>query len=389
MLKPAPLDTDAQLCAGINLLDFDEAGLVAVFEGLGERPFRATQVLKWIHQQQVTEFAAMTNLSKVLRARLAESARIPLPEVLLEKVSADGTRKWVLSVDARNRIETVFIPEPGRGTLCVSSQVGCALDCQFCSTAKQGFSRNLSTAEIISQLWLVNQRLGALEAEGADPGRVTNVVFMGMGEPMLNFEAVLAASNIMLNDNAYGLSRRRVTVSTAGVVPKIDRLASESGVALAISLHATTDALRDTIVPINRKYPLGELLAACNRFLEQRPKGDQITYEYVMLDGINDSRDDAERLVRLLDPHKSKINLIPFNPFPQAAYTRSQPEAIAAFQSRLQAAGFVTTVRKTRGDDIDAACGQLVGQVAARGRKGRLAADAGTHRTADSGPVGA
>jgi len=355
--------------APLNLLDHDEAGLRAVFAELGEKPFRATQILKWIHQQRVTRFEDMTNLSKALRARLDECARIPMPEATVEKVSVDGTRKWALKVDASNHIETVFIPEPERGTLCVSSQVGCALDCRFCSTAQQGFARNLSTSEIVAQLWFAVNRLAELEAGGAAPGRVTNVVFMGMGEPLLNFEALIRAINVMLDDNAYGLSRRRVTVSTAGVVPKILELKARSGAALAISLHATTDTLRDEIVPINRKYPLATLLGACEAFLDGRPSGDHITYEYVMLDGVNDGDDDARRLGRMLDPGAAKINLIPFNPFPGAPYRRSEPDRIARFQRHLQERGFVTTVRRTRGEDIDAACGQLVGQVTARGRR--------------------
>lgn len=363
----------------LNLFDYDEAGLREVFHGLGEKPFRATQVVKWLHQQRVTDFDGMTNLSKALRASLAERTRLPAPEAALEKVSADGTRKWVLKVDAVNHIETVFIPEPERGTLCVSSQVGCALDCKFCSTAQQGFARNLGTAEIIGQLWYAVDRLAELEAAGVRPGRVTNVVFMGMGEPLLNLDAVLTAINLMLDDNAYGLSRRRVTVSTAGVVPRIAELKDRSAAALAISLHATTDEVRDHIVPINRKYPLATLLGACEDFLAARPGGDQITYEYVMLDGVNDSDADARRLGRMLDPGASKINLIPFNAFPGAAFRRSSPERIAAFQKHLRSRGFVTTVRRTRGDDIDAACGQLVGQVAAKGRR------PGDRRTAQSG----
>ena len=352
-----------------NLLDLDPQALARFFEELGEKPYRATQVIKWLHQQGAADFDAMTNLSKALRESLAERARIHAPEVTLEKNSLDGTRKWLMRVDSGNQIETVFIPEKERGTLCISSQVGCPLDCQFCATAKQGFNRNLSPAEIIGQLWHVSRALGQTTAKRL----ITNIVMMGMGEPLLNFDNVTAAIRMMLNDNAYGLGRRRVTVSTAGVIPGIYRLARECPVSLAVSLHATTDAQRDQIVPLNRKYPLAELLQACQDYARIADI-DHITFEYVMLAGVNDSLDDAKRLVRLLEPVPSKVNLIPFNPFPGAAYECSERAQIDAFQAVLQRAGLLTTTRKTRGDDIAAACGQLVGDVKARGGRARRAA---------------
>jgi len=308
----------------------------------------------------------MTNLSKVLRARLEDSCEIRPPEIVHEQISADGTCKWVLQTDAQNRIETVFIPEEGRGTLCVSSQVGCALECSFCSTARQGFNRNLSTAEIIGQLWVAQRELGI--------GAVTNVVLMGMGEPLLNFNNVVAAIDLMLDDHAYGLSKRRVTLSTSGIVPALDKLAEVSEVSLAVSLHAPTDELRDELVPINRKYPIRELLAACKRYVG-RDHRRKVTIEYVMLDGVNDTPAHARQLVRVLSQVPSKVNLIPFNPFPGSGYRCSSREAIQRFSDILQAGGLITTTRKTRGDDIDAACGQLVGQVRDRTRRTiRLAA---------------
>ncbi len=357
-MKSSPVLTDTR---PVNLLGLPRQALEAFFVQLGEKPFRARQVLKWIHDRGVLDFTEMTDLSKALRARLQAEACVTLPEVVRTQVSRDGTTKWLIQLADGNRIETVFIPDERRGTLCVSSQVGCALNCAFCATARQGFSRNLSAAEIVGQVWQAHRALGA--------GRITNVVLMGMGEPLLNFDAVVAATELMMDDLAYGLAKRRVTVSTAGLVPAIDRLAQVSDVSLAVSLHATTDDLRDELVPINRKYPIAELMAACSRFIHSpRQKGRKITWEYVMLDGVNDSPADARRLVKLLSRIPSKVNLIPFNPFEGAPYRRSREEAVQGFQKILQSAGFLTTVRRTRGDDIDAACGQLVGKVQARSR---------------------
>jgi 23S rRNA (adenine2503-C2)-methyltransferase len=355
----APEEERAGLPA-VNLLDLDRDGLTRFFTGLGEKPFRASQVLKWIHQQGVVDFDAMSNLSKALRRRLSECGEIALPTIVLEQRSVDGTHKWMLQLACGNRIETVFIPEEGRGTLCISSQVGCALNCSFCSTARQGFNRNLSVAEIIGQLWMAKQALG-------EKTQITNVVLMGMGEPLLNFDNVVAAMNLMMDDVAYGLSKRRVTLSTAGIVPAIDRLARVSDVSLAVSLHATDDAVRNDLVPINRKYPLDALLQACKRYVDGARR--KVTFEYVMLDGINDSPAQAKALARLLSGVPSKVNLIPFNPFPGAPYRCSSTIAIDRFQEILQRAGLVATRRKTRGDDIDAACGQLVGRVDTRTRR--------------------
>lgn len=326
----------------------------AFFVEIGEKPFRATQLLQWIHQRGVDDFSAMTNLSKPLRTRLAERCEIRVPEIAYAQKSADGTCKWLLQLDDQNRIETVFIPEDDRGTLCVSSQVGCALECSFCSTARQGFNRNLSAAEIIGQLWVARRELGE--------GRVTNVVLMGMGEPLLNFNNVVAATDLMLDDFAYGLSKRRVTLSTSGIVPALDRLAEVSDIALAVSLHAPDDELRNELVPINRKYPIKELLAACKRYVG-RENRRKVTFEYVMLDGINDTPAHAKAMIRLLSHVPSKVNLIPFNPFPGSNYRCSNPETIRRFSDMLHAAGLIATTRKTRGGDIDAACGQLVGRV--------------------------
>lgn len=343
----------------INLLDFDLQGLTDYFQGIGEKPFRAKQLLRWLHQFGAEDFEQMTDLAKGLRAKLAEVAEIRPPRLIDEQASADGTRKFLLEVGPGNRVETVFIPEKDRGTLCVSTQVGCALECRFCSTGRQGFNRNLSVAEIIGQLWWANKRLGR------DPKGeriISNVVLMGMGEPLLNFENTLTAVSIMLDDHAYGLSRRRVTVSTSGVLPAMDRLRERMPVALAVSLHASNDRLRDEIMPINRKYPLAELMAACRRYLEQAPR-DFITFEYVMLDGVNDRPEHARELVELVRDVPCKFNLIPFNPFPHSGYRRSPAEAVRRFARILMEAGIITTTRKTRGDDIDAACGQLAGQV--------------------------
>jgi 23S rRNA (adenine2503-C2)-methyltransferase len=360
----------------VNLLDFDADGLAAWFAQRGEKPFRARQVLRWMHRFGEDDFERMTDVAKSLRAKLAEEAEIRGPVPVRDSIAADGTRKWLLGVDgegsgAGNAVETVFIPEANRGTLCISTQVGCALDCSFCSTGKQGFNRNLSTAEIIGQLWHANRALGAVKTPGGpDDGErvISNVVLMGMGEPLANFDNVVAALKLMLDDHAYGLSRRRVTVSTSGIVPAMDRLRDAVPVALAVSLPAANDRLRDQLVPINQKYPLKNLMAACRRYLEKSPR-DFITFEYVMLDGVNDSDADARALLALTRDVPCKFNLIPFNPFPQSGYRRSAPERVRRFQEILMAANIVSTVRKTRGDDIDAACGQLAGQVKDKSRR--------------------
>jgi 23S rRNA (adenine2503-C2)-methyltransferase len=349
----------------VNLLDLDRAAMEGWFSSIGEKPFRARQVLRWIHQRGAQDFEAMTDIAKSLRARLAEGAEIRAPAIVGDSTSTDGTRKWLLKVDRANAVDSVYIPETGRGTLCISSQAGCTLDCSFCSTGKQGFNRSLSTAEIVSQLWIANRLLGRKQG-AARP--ITNVVLMGMGEPMLNLDALIPALKLMLDDDAYGLSRRRVTVSTSGVVPGMDRLAEECPVALAVSLHAPDDALRDRIVPINRKYPVRELLRACNRYLERAPR-DFITFEYVMLDGVNDSVAHARALLPIAARVRCKFNLIPFNAFPNSGFNRSSPETIRRFAEILQAAGLTVTIRKTRGDAIDAACGQLAGKVSDRTRR--------------------
>ena len=360
----------------INLLGLNRAGLEAFFASLGEPRFRATQMLKWLHQRHVVGFDAMTDLSKTLRAQLSETAEIRLPSVEREEVSADGTRKWRFRLDAGNSIETVFIPDPPRGTLCVSSQVGCALNCTFCATAQQGFNRNLDSAEIIGQLRAARD-LVARAPEPTPP--ITNIVLMGMGEPLLNFDNVTRALDVMLDDCAYGMARRRVTLSTAGVVPAIPRLKQRCPVSLAVSLHAPDDELRDRLVPLNRSYPIRDLLDACRDYLagERRQK---VTFEYVMLDGINDQPEHARRLARRLSSIPAKVNLIPFNPFPDAGLRRSPAWAIDRFRSILLAEGLMTITRKTRGDDIAAACGQLAGRVAprsARMRRQRAARDTG------------
>ena len=349
----------------VNLLDFDAEGLTAWFAEQGEKPFRAKQVLRWIHRSGVADFDAMTDIAKNLREKLKAKAVVAPPTVVSDKLSDDGTRKFLIDVGNGNAVETVFIPEDDRGTLCISTQAGCALDCAFCSTGKQGFNRNLTVAEIIGQLWLANNALGAVHG---DERVISNVVLMGMGEPLANFENSVAALKLMLDDNAYGLSRRRVTVSTSGIVPAMDRLRDTVPVALAVSLHAPNDALRDQLVPINQKYPLRELMAACRRYLEKAPR-DFITFEYVMLDGVNDSDADARALLALTRDVPCKFNLIPFNPFPQSDYRRSSQERVRSFQEILMAANIVSTVRKTRGDDIDAACGQLAGQVKDKSRR--------------------
>jgi 23S rRNA (adenine2503-C2)-methyltransferase len=356
----------------LNLLDYDPAALAALFAERGEKPFRARQVLRWIHHRLADRVDAMTDLARATRSALARDAEIRAPAVRRDSTAADGTRKWLLDVGGGNAIETVYIPEPDRGTLCISSQAGCALDCAFCSTGKQGFNRNLSVAEIIGQLWHADRTLLAagVSAPWVEHGRhpITNVVLMGMGEPLANFDNVVGALRLMLDDNAYGLSRRRVTLSTSGLVPALDRLREECPVALAVSLHAPNDALRDALVPINRKYPLRELLAACQRYIERAPR-DFVTFEYVLLDGVNDAPEQARELVALVREVPCKFNLIPFNPFPNTEFATSPRARQLAFQQVLQEAGLVATVRTTRGADIDAACGQLAGQVQDKTRR--------------------
>jgi 23S rRNA (adenine2503-C2)-methyltransferase len=353
-----------------NLLEFDLDGLAAFCERLGEKRFRATQLFRWIHQRGASDFDAMSDLAKVLRDKLSGCAQVLGLPVISEHISSDGTVKWLFDVGGGNAVESVFIPEDDRGTLCISSQAGCAVGCRFCSTGHQGFSRNLTTGEIVAQLWyaehFMRRRLSSSERV------ISNVVMMGMGEPLQNYSALLPALRTMLDDHGYGLSRRRVTVSTSGVVPMIDRLAEDCPVALAVSLHAPNDALRDNLVPLNRKYPIRELLDACNRYLEYAPR-DFITFEYCMLDGVNDEVEHAQQLIELVKPARGtgvrcKFNLIPFNPFPASGLLRSPPSRVTVFARTLSDAGIVTTVRKTRGDDIDAACGQLAGDVQDRTR---------------------
>ncbi|MFA7522307.1 MAG: 23S rRNA (adenine(2503)-C(2))-methyltransferase RlmN [Halothiobacillaceae bacterium] len=362
----------------INLLGLSPSRLRAWFAEIGEKPFRANQVLKWVHQRQVDDFDAMTDLAKGLRERLKEIACIRPPEIVLDQKSADGTRKFLLDTGGGNSVEMVYIPEDDRATLCISSQVGCSLTCTFCSTGRQGFNRNLTTAEIIGQIWLaerlVERRLPSGKA-------ISNVVFMGMGEPLLNEQAVIDAAELLLDDHSYGLSKRRVTISTSGIVPAIDRLRERLPIALAISLHACNDELRDELVPINQKYPLDQLMAACDRYAQVVPHG-AIIYEYVMIQGKNDTLEHAEELIALLGPRReqAKVNLIPFNPFPGSGYERSSRNRIVQFTKRLQDAGIVTVARKTRGDDIDAACGQLAGQVADRSRRSDRLARMGLDR---------
>lgn len=362
----------------VNLLGMSRAELEKFFEDLGEKKFRAGQVMKWIHQYFVTDFAEMTNISGKLRAKLEQICEIKAPDVVHKNYSKDGTRKWVFRVGdgAGSLVETVLIPAEdktgSRKTLCISSQVGCALDCSFCSTGKQGFQRDLTQAEIIGQLWMANYSYMEDVPVAERERSVTNVVMMGMGEPLLNYDAVLNSMRIMLDDFAYGMSKRRVTLSTSGVVPKIDQLAEDIDVALAISLHATNDELRNELVPINKKYPLEQLIAACQRYIKKdgnESARKHVTIEYVMLDSVNDSIEHAKEMIKLLKDLPSKINLIPFNPFPHAPYGRSSRNRIISFQKTLSDAGFVCTIRQTRGDDIDAACGQLVGQVADRTRR--------------------
>ena len=353
----------------VNLLDFDLDGLAAWCDGLGEKRFRAQQLFRWIHQRGQADFGRMSDLARSLRDKLAGVAEVRAPACLSEQASADGTIKWLFDVGGGNAVETVFIPEDDRGTLCVSSQAGCAVGCRFCSTGHQGFSRNLGTAEIVGQLWTAEHRLRVRLHLPEGERAISNVVMMGMGEPLQNYAALVPALRVMLDDHGYGLSRRRVTVSTSGVVPMIDRLRDDCPVALAVSLHAPNDALRSELVPLNRKYPLAELLQACNRYLEAAPR-DFITLEYCMLHEVNDTPELAQQLVRLVrglegdaPGLRCKLNLIPFNPFPESGLVRSSPQRVAAFAQLLRDADIVTTVRKTRGDDIAAACGQLAGEV--------------------------
>ncbi|MEN7530954.1 MULTISPECIES: 23S rRNA (adenine(2503)-C(2))-methyltransferase RlmN [unclassified Cupriavidus] len=362
----------------VNLLDLDADALTRYCGELGEKPFRARQLQRWIHQFGASRFDSMSDLAKSLREKLATRAEIRAPAVITDNLSTDGTRKWLIDVGAGNAVETVYIPEDTRGTLCVSSQAGCAVNCRFCSTGKQGFSRNLTTGEIIGQLWMAEFAMREQLGRGPKDDRViSNVVMMGMGEPLLNYDAVVPAMRLMLDDNAYGLSRRRVTLSTSGVVPMMDRLSKDLPVALAVSLHASNDALRDVLVPLNRKYPLADLMAACRRYLEFAPR-DFVTFEYCMLDGVNDTVENARELLKLVADVPCKFNLIPFNPFPESGLKRSNNEQIRRFAQVLMDAGLVTTIRKTRGDDIDAACGQLAGEVmdrtrlAERGKFGKI-----------------
>ncbi len=378
----------------VNLLDYDSAGLVRFCEEIGEKPYRAKQLLRWIHQFGKSDFAEMSDLAKLFREKLHLLATIRSPEVMSDYTAQDGTRKWLLATGQGNAVEMVYIPEVARNTLCISSQVGCALNCSFCATGKQGFNRNLTVAEIIGQLWWANKTLksqrqpasmqidhrpdeevvGFTEQKPVSDRVITNVVLMGMGEPLTNFDNVVTALDLMLDDSAYGLSRRRVTVSTSGIVPAMDRLRERCPVALAVSLHAPNDELRNELVPINKKYPLHELLAACNRYLQASPR-DFITFEYVMLDQVNDTVQHARQLVELVKDTPCKFNLIPFNSFSDSGYKRSTKEAIHCFRDVLMQAGLVTTVRKTRGDDIAAACGQLAGNVLDKTRRTQRGAE--------------
>ena len=351
----------------VNLLGLSPAKLEEFFETLGEKKFRAVQVLKWMHQQGASSFDEMTNISKTLRAKLAEVAEIREPEILVDKTSKDGTRKWVIQMDGGSAIEMVLIPEGDRRTLCVSSQVGCSLDCSFCSTGKQGFNRNLSTAEIIAQLRVAIRSSGGFDPSGER--RVSNVVLMGMGEPLMNFDNVVDAVQMMMDDNAYGLSKRRVTLSTSGVVPALEKLGDVTDVSLAVSLHAANNELRDILVPINKKYPIEMLVESVNRYFSKLGDKRVPTVEYTLIAGVNDQPEHARELVKLLRKMPCKLNLIPFNPFPNSGYERPSENAIARFKAEMLKGKVLTTVRRTRGDDVDAACGQLVGQVADRTRR--------------------
>ncbi len=357
-----PISTEQK----VDLLGMDRSAMEEFFRSIGEKPFRAGQVMKWIHQFGVSEFEEMTNLSKALREKLMKVALVRTPKIVAEQVSQDGTIKWLLEVDNHNSVETVYIPEKNRGTLCISSQVGCALECTFCSTGQQGFNRNLENWEIIAQMWVANKALGCLPKEER---RITNIVFMGMGEPLLNVTHTFPSARVLMDDFAYGLSKRKVTISTAGVVPAIDMIKSELDVSLAISLHAPNNKLRDILVPINKKYPLEELMPSLYRFVEGGHSKKHVTVEYVMIDKFNDRPEHAEQLVKLIGDLPSKINLIPFNPFPNTDYKRSSNNAIHRFRAILEKGGLKVTVRKTRGDDIDAACGQLAGKVSDRTKR--------------------
>jgi 23S rRNA (adenine2503-C2)-methyltransferase len=352
----------------VNLFGLGRESLRQLFGEMGEKPYRADQIMQWIYRRGVDSFEAMSNVSKELRLRMGERFEIRHPELMVEQVSQDGTRKWVLKLDGGNAIETVFIPETNRGTLCISSQVGCAMDCSFCSTAQQGLNRNLTTAEIVAQVWFAAKTLGG---DFQNERVISNVVFMGMGEPLANYNQVTPAIDILQDDFGFGLSKRRVTVSTSGLVPFMDRLREDCDTALAVSLHAPTDELRNQLVPINRKYPLVELMAACRRYTAGKERKMHIVYEYVMLDGVNDTPEHARQLAKLLAGMPAKVNLIPFNPFPEARYKRSKPETIQRFSDILREKRIMTTTRRTRGDDIDAACGQLVGRVQSK-QKQRL-----------------
>jgi 23S rRNA (adenine2503-C2)-methyltransferase len=358
--------TELQTTEKVDLLGMDRHAMEAYFSSIGEKPFRAGQVMKWIHQFGVSDFVEMTNLSKALREKLVKVAQVRTPKIVAEQVSEDGTIKWLLEVDNHNSVEAVFIPEKNRGTLCISSQVGCALECSFCSTGQQGFNRNLENWEIIAQMWVANKALGCKPKEER---RISNVVFMGMGEPLLNVTHTFPAARILMDDFAYGLSKRRVTISTAGVVPAIDKIKNEVDVSLAISLHAPNNVLRNVLVPINEKYPLEELMPSLHRYVEGGHSKKHVTVEYVMLDKINDRTEHAEQLVTLLADLPCKVNLIPFNPFPNTEYQRSSNNAIHRFRAILEEGRLNVTVRKTRGDDIDAACGQLAGKVSDRTKR--------------------
>jgi 23S rRNA (adenine2503-C2)-methyltransferase len=350
----------------VNLLDFDRQGLRDFFAQLGEKPYRAEQVMKWIYHRLESDFENMTDVGKALRAKLAESCYVGPPKTLFDKAAADGTHKWLLGMDGGNAIEAVYIPEPTRGTLCVSSQVGCGLNCQFCSTATQGFNRNLATAEVIGQMWVAAKHLGNVTHQNR---RITNVVMMGMGEPLLNFDNVVKAMSLMRDDLGFGLAAKRVTLSTAGLVPMIDKLSEAIDVSLAVSLHAANDELRTELVPLNKRYPIAELAGACQRWLERRPR-TSITFEYTLMKGVNDQPEHARQLIKFMRRMPNcKVNLIPFNPFPGTRFERSEPETIRAFQTQVLNAGILTMLRRTRGDDIDAACGQLKGQVLDRTRR--------------------
>ena len=362
----ASLAQDTPASAKVNLMGFDRAAMEAYFVSIGEKAFRASQVMKWIHQTGASDFTQMTNLSKALRASLTETAEITLPEIISDNLSEDGTRKWLLKVPGKSAIEMVFIPEDKRGTLCVSSQVGCTLNCSFCATGKQGYNRDLTTAEIIGQVWLAKHMLA--EQYQTDDRIVSNVVMMGMGEPLMNFENVVSAMKIMQDDFCFGLSKRRITLSTAGVVPKIDELKEACPVSLAVSLHAPNDELRNVLVPLNKKYPIKELRAACNRYVADSTRA-RITFEYVMLQGVNDELEHAHQLAKLMKTVPGKVNLIPFNTFEGIDYDRSSNSRINRFRDILHESGVIVTVRRTRGDDIEAACGQLAGDVMDRTRR--------------------